>query len=61
MSHDDNELLSVEALKWLKSVDYQSKSHEERMTLISAAKIAYPNSGDEADPEFNFFAALGLA
>lgn len=60
MSHDDNELLSMEALKWLKSVDYNNKSHEERMALIAAAKIAYPNK-EEADPAAAFFAALGLA
>ena len=40
---NDNGLLSMEALMWLKSVNYASKSHEERMLLIKAAKIAYPN------------------
>lgn len=37
------ELLSIEALNWLKSVDYQSKSHEEREILIEAARILFPN------------------
>lgn len=38
-----NDLLSYEALEWLKSIDYASKNYEERMILIKAAKIAYPN------------------
>ena len=38
-----SDLLSLEALEWLKSVDYSSKNHEERMILIQAAKIAYPD------------------
>lgn len=37
-----NELLSLEALAWLKSVDYASKPHDERMILIKAAKILFP-------------------
>lgn len=36
-------MLSVRALNWLKSVGYAGMSHEERMTLIAAAKIAYPD------------------
>ena len=36
-------LLSINALNWLKSIDYGAKTHDERMILISAAKIAYPN------------------
>lgn len=40
---ETNELLSMTALKWLKSVNYGEKNHEERMILIKAAKIAYPN------------------
>lgn len=35
-------LLSVEALEWLKSVDYANRTHEERMILIAAAKILFP-------------------
>lgn len=38
---DDN-LLSLTALGWLKSVNYSAKTHEERMILIDAARIAYP-------------------
>ena len=37
---DDN-LLSLTALGWLKSVNYSAKTHEERMILIDAARIAY--------------------
>jgi len=38
-----NDLLSIEALNWLKSVDYMHRSHEERQVLIKAAKILFPN------------------
>ena len=37
-----NNLLNIEALNWLKSINYAKKSHDERMILIKAAKIAYP-------------------
>ena len=53
-------MLSTKALDWLKSVDYQSKTHEERMKLIDAAKIAYPAT-DEENEEEQFFKTLGLA
>lgn len=36
------ELLSLEALEWLKSVDYTNRTHEERMILLKAAKILFP-------------------
>ena len=38
-----DELLSLEAIAWLESVDYKNRSHEERMILIKAAKIIFPN------------------
>lgn len=38
----DNKLLSMEALTWLHSINYKEKDHEERVLLIKAAKIAYP-------------------
>ena len=38
-----NELLSLKALAWLKSIDYARKTHEERIILIKAAKILFPN------------------
>lgn len=41
-------LLSIEALTWLKNVNYGEKSHEERMILIEAAKIAFPERDDLA-------------
>ena len=41
-SGDNTELLSLTALGWLKSVNYSAKTHEERMILINAARIAYP-------------------
>ena len=44
MNKMDNDLLSEEALKWLSSVSYCEKTHEERMVLISAARIAYPDN-----------------
>lgn len=40
--NDNTELLSLTALGWLKSVNYSAKTHDERMILINAAKIAYP-------------------
>lgn len=40
---ENSGLLSMKALQWLKSVNYGEKSHEERMILIKAAKIAYPD------------------
>lgn len=42
-----NNLLSVEALMWLKSVDFTHRSHEERMTLIAAAKILFPDDEEK--------------
>ena len=56
-----NELLSAEAIQWLHSVDYSKKSHEERMALIQAAKIAYPNHEGDLSEEDRFKAILGLA
>ena len=44
-----NKLLSLEALAWLKSIDYAKKTHEERMVLIKAAKILYPDSELDKD------------
>lgn len=42
--HDNNDgLLSLKALAWLKSINYSEKTHEERLVLIEAAKIAYPD------------------
>ena len=40
-------MLSVKALEWLKSVDYNCKNHEERMALVKAAKILYPEDDEE--------------
>lgn len=56
-----NELLSAEAIQWLNSVGYNTKSHEERMALIKAAKIAYPNHEGDLSEEDRFKAILGLA
>ena len=36
-------MLSEKAIEWLNSVDYWLKTHEERIILIKAAKIAYPD------------------
>ena len=44
-----NDLLSIEALKWLTSVDFTHRNHEERMTLIAAAKILFPNDEEDED------------
>ena len=44
-----DDLLSIEALKWLKSVDYTHRTHEERLILIKAAKILFPNNEEGDD------------
>ena len=44
-------MLSVKALEWLKSVDYNGKNHEERMILVKAAKILYPADDEENDAD----------
>lgn len=54
-------MLSTEALKWLKSVNYESKTHEERMKLIEAAHIAYPNTEEDETEEMRFMRIMGLA
>lgn len=56
-----NELLSAEAIQWLKSIGYEDKNHDERMALIKAAKIAYPNHDGDLSEEDRFKAILGLA
>lgn len=38
----ESELVSFDALDWLMSVNYASKSQEEIAILIKAAMIAYP-------------------
>ena len=38
------ELLSIKALKWLKSVDYQHRSHDEREILIKDEEFNKRNS-----------------
>lgn len=40
---EENDLLSTEALDWLKRMDYTHRTHEVRMALIKGAKIAFPN------------------
>lgn len=57
--HEDNNLLSMAALDWLKSIGYGSKNHEERSLLIKAARVAYPTSPEEDIAE-QFFATLGM-
>lgn len=36
-------MLSEKALEWLNQINYFNRTHEERMVLIKAAKILYPN------------------
>ena len=36
-------MLSKEALKWLESINYQQFNHDQRIILLKAAMIAYPN------------------
>lgn len=44
-----DDLLSIEVLMWLKSVDYTHRTHEERLVLIKAAKILFPNNEEGGD------------
>jgi hypothetical protein len=42
-------MLSKEALKWLESINYQQFNHDQRMILLKAAMIAYPNNNKEEE------------
>lgn len=46
-----NDLLTLEALKWLESINYNEKTHKERIILIQAARIAYPDTTDNQSEE----------
>lgn len=62
--NENDGLLSQEALRWLKSVNYSNRTHEERMALIDAAEILYPNTDDDDDELGKikrFFDTLNLA
>lgn len=37
-------MLSKEAIEWLKSIEYEKFNHDERMILLQAAMIIYPNN-----------------
>ena len=37
-------MLSKEAIEWLQSIEYQKFTHEQRMILLKAAMIAYPEN-----------------
>lgn len=36
-------MLSKDALKWLESIQYEKFTHEERIILLQAAMIIYPD------------------
>ena len=40
-------MLSKEALKWLEFINYQKFNHDQRIILLKAAMIAYPNNNKE--------------
>lgn len=42
-------MLSKDALKWLESIQYEKFTHEERIILLKAAMIAYPNNNKEEE------------
>ena len=48
---DDNSMLSQKALEWLRSIGYAKMDHQQRMTVIEAAKIAYPLTEEERQQE----------
>lgn len=37
-------MLSEQAIKWLESIQYEKFSHEERIILLRAAMIIYPDN-----------------
>lgn len=37
-------MISEEALKWLESIEYEKFNHDERMILLKAAMIIYPDN-----------------
>ena len=42
-------MLSKEAISWLNSVKFRKRPHEERLILIKAAKILFPEKCEEDD------------
>lgn len=44
--------MTLEALEWLKSVEYGKADHEERMALIEIAKNLYPSEEEEDSLRF---------
>ena len=42
-------MLSKEAIEWLQSIEYQKFTHEQRMILLKAAMIAYPDKSKEEE------------
>lgn len=57
---NDGNLLSIKALQWLRSINYQDMDHEFRMKAIKFAKENFPDD-DLDDPRDQFFATLNLA
>lgn len=41
-------MLSLNALLWLKSINYESYNHENRMLLIKVAKVLYPEDSEDS-------------
>ena len=39
-------MLSKDAIRWLNSVKFRKRPHEERLILIKAAKILFPEKCD---------------
>ena len=42
-------MLSKEAIEWLQSIEYQKFTHEQRMILLKAAMIVYPDKSKEEE------------
>ena len=42
-------MLSKEAIECLQSIEYQKFTHEQRMILLKAAMIAYPDKSKEEE------------
>lgn len=45
-------MMTLEALEWLKSVEYGKADHEERMELIKIAKTLFPSEEEEDSLRF---------
>lgn len=53
-------MLSYEAICWLAEIGFSERTHDERLVLIEAAKIAYPNLNPN-DPDMDLIEDMNNA